>query len=303
MTNFTTSMFESIKETLESQKTGSGNFKDILKTPPGNSYIVRFIPNVKEPSRTMYHYFHHGWNSKATGQYVNGICPTTWGDPCSICMARMKLYQSGTEEDTILAKDLKRKENWLVNVVVVKDPKNPENDGQVKMVRYGKQVDKIVTEAISGEDADEFGAAIFDLTKNGCNFRIKVEKNEGDYPTYVSSKFLSKSAIEGFTAAKIEEVYENMFELDTVFETKTDDQLVEMLNEHFYGKDVLVTSNRSSDESEDTEVDLSDLTDDVEETSKDTPAVDDDDDDDDENIDDENIDDADEKINELLADL
>ncbi len=56
------------------------------------------------------------------------------------------------------------------------------------MLRYGKQLHKIITDAIEGDDAAEFGAKIFDLGDDGVNFKIKCEQ-QGDYPTYVSSRF------------------------------------------------------------------------------------------------------------------
>jgi len=254
MSKFTASMFESIKETLETQKTGNGNFKDILKTEPGSSYIVRFVPNMKEPNRTIHKYFHHGWNSHVTGQYTTTLCPTMVGDRCEICEKRMKIWQSNLDDETKkkLGKDLKRKENWLVNVFVVKDPTNEANNGQLKMMRYGKQVDKIVDEAISGEDAEEFGARIFDLTKEGCNFRIKVEKNEGGYPTYVASKFLNASPIEGLTADKIEEIHNNIFELDKIFDSKDAAGISDMLKDHFRDGG---SSDSDSDISSDTPTD------------------------------------------------
>ena len=253
---FTKSMFDSIKESIENQKSSYGSFKDILKTEVGNSYIVRLIPNTTHPDRTFYHYFQHGWNSFATGQYQGALCPTTWGERCPICEERIKLYRENTPEAKKRAGELKRKENWLVNIFVVKDPKKPENDNTVKILRYGKQINKIINEAVSGEDADEFGAAIFDLTKDGCNFRIKVEKNEGDYPTYISSKFLGKSEIPGLTQEKIEEISGKLFELDKAFDTKTYTQLEEMLNDHFHCK-----STKTKSETNPTEFNPADLED------------------------------------------
>ena len=44
-----------------------------------------------------------------------------------------------------------------------------------KIVKYGKQIKTILDNAIKGEDAERFGAAVFDL-ENGCDFRIKVEE-------------------------------------------------------------------------------------------------------------------------------
>ena len=234
MKQFTKSMFEGIKESLENQKgNSSGNFRDIIKTDPGYSYIVRLIPNTEDPAKTIFHYYHHQWTSPTTGQTVRAMCPATWNERCPICEERIKLYKSGSDENKNIAKALKRKENWLVNVYVIKDPKNAENNNNVKIFRYGKQIDKIIEAAIKGEDAQEFGAAIFDFTDQGCNFRIKVEKNEGDYPTYVSSKFLSKSNVEGLDSQKIDEVYCKAFELDKFFEKQDNEQIKKLIEQHF----------------------------------------------------------------------
>ena len=233
--NFTQSMFESIKNSLENQK-ASGNFKDILKTDTGNTYVVRLVPYIKDPKRTIYHYYSHGWNSRITGQFISAICPTTWGERCPICEHRIKLYREGSESAKKDAQELKRNEKWLVNVYVVKNPKNTADEGTIKILRYGKQLDKIIHEAVEGEDAEEFGAKIFDLTKEGCSLRIKVEKNEGGYPSYVSSKFLSSSEIDGLTEAKINEIYNKVFDLDGMDEHKSYETLQETFNDHFTGK-------------------------------------------------------------------
>jgi hypothetical protein len=129
---------------------------------------------------------------------------------------------------------LGRKEQWLVNVYVVHDPTNEENNGMVKILRYGKQLDKVIRDATEGIDKDEFGARVFDLSEDGCNLRIVVEKNDGGYPTYVSSKFLRESEIDGMTGEKIEEVYGDLFKLNEVFEAKSSEEVKELLNTHFF---------------------------------------------------------------------
>jgi len=229
---FSASMFDTLKGAMAEQRSG-GNFKDILKTEIGRNYLVRLIPNVNDISKTIYHYFNHGWQSLATGQFVSCVCPSTVGLRCPICEERVRLYR-GDEDDKKNAKMLGKKEQWLANVYVVDDPSSEENKDQIKIFRYGKQIEKIITDATEGIDKDEFGARIFDLTDEGCNLRITVEKNDGGYPTYVSSKFLRESAIKGMTDAKIEDIYEKLFQLDKVFEMKTPDEVKEMLDTHFF---------------------------------------------------------------------
>jgi hypothetical protein len=232
----TQSMFESIKNSLNRAEK-SGNYKNILKVNIDKSILVRFAanPNIN-PIQTFFHYYHHIWESRATGEFVSALCPTTNGDRCPLCEARFKLYKSKSDSDKEIAALLNRKENWLVNCYIINDQVTPENNGTIKMLRFGKQIQNIINQAVEGDDASEIGAnAIFDLTEKGSNFRVKVDKNEGGYPTYIFSKFLNKGPIEGMTPQKIKDIYEKqVFDLTTIFPFVTKEELKKMLNVHIY---------------------------------------------------------------------
>ena len=231
MSIFTTTMFDSIKQALNKQ-TKSGGVGDILRTPPGNTFEVRLLPSIKNPDKTFFHYYAHGWTSFATGQYVNALSPTTWGERDPVSEVRYQHYRSGTPEEKEKSRSIIRSEKWLVNAYVINDPVSPENNGTVKVVRFGKQLHKIVMDAIEGDDAEEFGARIFDLSKNGCNLKIKVDK-QGDFPSYVSSRFSTPGAVKGLTKESAQEMYDNIHDLEEVLPRKTQDELVEMVNEHY----------------------------------------------------------------------
>lgn len=233
MKKFSQSMFDELKGVMAEQRSGS-SFKNILKTTVGNNYIVRLIPDLNNVSNTIFHYFVHGWKSLATGQFVSCVCPTSIGNRCSICEARAKLYREEDEKSKQNANLLGRKEQWLVNVYVIDDPTNKENKNTIKVLRYGKQLDKVIRDATEGVDKDEFGVRVFDLSDQGCSLRIAVEKNDGGYPTYTSSKFLRESKIEGLTDENVEKTYENLFPLAKMFEVKSSDEVTELLNTHFY---------------------------------------------------------------------
>ena len=235
MSEFNTSMFQSIKDALaSSDNKGSATYNEIMQTRAGNTYTVRLLPYAKDPGKTFFHYYNHGWVSYATGQYVQTLSPQTFGDRDPIAEERFRVLRTGTEEEKEKMSAVRRLEKWLVNVYVVDDPSNPENNGKVKLLRYGKQLQKIITEAIEGEDAEEFGARIFDLGPEGVNFKIKVEQ-QGDYPTYVSSRFTTAGKID-LSEDEQKDVYDNVFDLSDVFTLKTFDELKEMLNEHYYCK-------------------------------------------------------------------
>ena len=235
MSTFNMSMFESIKGALaSSNEAGRSKFSEIMQTKPGNTYTVRLLPDSKSPAETFFHYYNMGWNSFATGQYVQTLSPQTFGERCPINEERFRLSRTGSDTEKEKASALRRIEKWLVNVYVVDDPSNPDNNGKVKMLRYGKQIHKIITEAIEGEDSEEFGAKIFDLGDDGVTFKIKCEQ-QGDYPTYVSSRFTTAGKL-NLTEDRQKDIYEGTHTLKETFPAKSNDELVQMLNEHFHCK-------------------------------------------------------------------
>ncbi len=238
MSAYNVNMFEAIKASLNKANNNGGNstFKDVLRFEKNNTYLVRLLPNIHNIEETFLHYFQFGWESKATGQYVSAVSPVTIKERCPINELRMKLYRSGNKADEEFARTIRRSEQWMVNCYVVNNPTNPELEGEVKILRYGKQLDKIIKDAVEGDDADEYGPAVFDLTENGCNLRIKVETNEGGYPTYVSSRFLKPSTIPGITKSKIDDVYNKAFDLSDLLQIKPYEELEEMINIHLLNK-------------------------------------------------------------------
>ena len=235
MSAFNMSMFESIKGALaSSNEAGKSKFSEIMQTKPGNTYTVRLLPDSKAPTETFFHYYNMGWNSFATGQYVQTLSPQTFGERCPINEERFRLSRTGSDAEKEKANALRRAEKWLVNVYVVDDPSNPDNNGKVKMLRYGKQLHKIISEAIDGEDSAEFGAKIFDLGDDGVTFKIKCEQ-QGDYPTYVSSRFTSATKL-NLSEDQQKDIYGGTHTLKDTFPIKSNDELVEMLNEHFHCK-------------------------------------------------------------------
>jgi len=239
-------MFASIKDALaKSEKTG-GNplYKEILKFKAGNTYVLRLLPNVTDPSKTFYHYYQHGWNSFATGEYVSALSLQTVGKPDPIGIETFRIKKNGTEEQKEKAQAVKWQEQWYVNVYVVDDPVTPANNGTVKIFRFGKKLHNIIESAISGDDSDEFGSRVFDLTKDGVNFKLKAEK-QGEYTTYDSSRFTSPVSL-NLAEDKIEQVYNSVHDLTVVNPIKSEEELIEMWNKHFVCKPLYESSETQS---------------------------------------------------------
>jgi gp32 DNA binding protein like len=233
---FNKNIFDEIKASLASKNDSS--YKDIMKFEAGKTYQVRIIPNLLEPKKTIYHYYHHSWKSYSNGQFITALCPTTYGGTCPIDSYVMKTYNTGTDAEKKKLSDISRKESWMVNAYVISDPTNPENEGKVKVIRYGKELAKIINSAIDGDDAAEFGHKIFDVA-NGCTLRIKCENRTGGtgsrtFVTYASSKFLSPSKLDGIDTDKLKTIHEGVFDLTKFNKTKTAAELQRMLDQHFF---------------------------------------------------------------------
>jgi len=229
------SMFQSIRDAIAKSETSSGNplYKEILKFKVGNTYVLRLLPNIKSPENTFYHFYTHGWNSFTTGQYVSTLSLQTIGQPDPISKERYRLLKNGSPEEKAKAETVKWQEQWYVNVYVVDDPVNPENNGTVKIFRYGKMLDKMIKSAIEGDDSDEFGHRVFDLSASGVNFKLKVEK-QGEWTSYNSSRFTSPVDL-GLTEEKMEEIYGNVHDLTSVNQIKSESEITDMWNTHFLG--------------------------------------------------------------------
>lgn len=225
-------MFTAIQGCLDkTDKPTNIDYSNILKFEIGKTYKLRLIPFVNDPSKTIIHYIEYGWTSKATDNYVSAISPSTWQKPCPIS----EVYRKGFKE-RVNTSGIKRREQWLVNVFVVDDPSHPENNGTVKVFRYGKQIDKIIQQATVGDLSDELGKAVFDVTSNGYDFIVRCEKQQ-EFPNYSNSSFARRpSALPGIgdDEAKITEIYSHLIDLSDLCKVKSYESLQKMLDEHYY---------------------------------------------------------------------
>jgi hypothetical protein len=227
-------MFDSIKDALNKTQKQPSATKNILTLEKGKTYILRLLPNIEQPDKTWFNYYTFGWKSFSNGSYISTVSPSSFGERDPIAEERIKLYRTGSVDDKEKIKAVRRSEKWLVNVYVVSDPTNPENNGQVRILRYGKQLHTVINSAVAGEDADEFGSKVFDLTSKGVNLKIKVDE-QGEFANYSSSRFTGPTDLK-LTSEQIATIYSSVFNLNEIFTIRSYDELKEMFDEHFYCK-------------------------------------------------------------------
>jgi len=135
--------------------------------------------------------FSHGF--QGPGGWLIDNCLTTKSQQCPVCEHNNKLWNSGIEANKEIVRKQKRKLNYIANIYIVSDPKHPENEGQVKLFKFGKKIFDKITEAMNPAFEDETPINPFDFWK-GANFKLEITKVAG-YQNYDKSEFTSAAPL------------------------------------------------------------------------------------------------------------
>ena len=175
----------------------------------GNGYAVfRFLPAVQDEDFPWARLWSHAFQGPGGWLIENSL--TTLNKKCPISEANTLLWNSGVEADKDIARKRKRKLSYYANILIVSDSKHPENEGQVKLYRFGKKIFDKITEAMKPEFEDETPINPFDFWE-GANFKLKIRKVDG-YWNYDKSEFEGPSAVFDNDEA-IEELWNKQYPL------------------------------------------------------------------------------------------
>lgn len=191
-----------------------GEWKLKLDNAGNGQAVIRFLPGKGEEGVPFAVLVNHGF--KKNGKWYIENCTSTHGDydSCPVCqhLSKNDSYNTNNEEYKLL----KRKTSYYANILVVKDPAAPENEGKVFKYRFGKKIwDKI--NAMVAVDV-EMGETPIDVTcvYEGANFVLKVKKVSG-FSNYDESKFLGQSEIPNIDDESYQaQLQEQMIDLTTL---------------------------------------------------------------------------------------
>jgi len=173
---------------------------------------IRFLPAAAadgDDALPWVRVFNHGFQGPG-GWFIDN-CLTTVNDKCPVCEHNSTLWNSGIEANKEIARKQKRKLTYIANILVVSDPSNPQNEGQIKLFKFGKKIFDKISEAMNPEFADETPVNPFDMWE-GANFKLKIRNVEG-YRNYDKSEFADKSALFDGSDEKLEELWKNEYSL------------------------------------------------------------------------------------------
>jgi hypothetical protein len=181
--------------------------------------VIRFLPAPAvdgDDALPWVRTFSHGFQGPG-GWFIDN-CLTTLNDKCPVCEHNNTLWNSGIEANKEIARKQKRKLSYVANILVVSDPTNPSNEGQIRLYKFGKKIFDKITEAMNPEFADETPVNPFDLWE-GANFKLKIRNVEG-YRNYDKSEFATPGAVLEGDDAKLEELWKKEYSLKEFTEKK-----------------------------------------------------------------------------------
>ena len=159
----------------------------------GNGYaVIRFLPPPKGEDLPWVRIWNHAFQGPTGKWYIeNSLTTLNKQDPVS--ELNSELWNSGTEANKEIARKQKRKLVYISNIYVVKDQAHPENEGQVRLFKFGKKIFDKIKDAMQPTYEDEEPVNPFDFWK-GANFKLKIRNVEG-YRNYDKSEFDSAAPL------------------------------------------------------------------------------------------------------------
>jgi len=189
--------------------------------------IIRFLPGPSvdgDDGLPWVRVFNHGFQGPG-GWYIENSL-TTLGQKDPVSEYNSTLWNSGIEANKEIARKQKRRLTYISNILVVSDPKHPENEGQIKLYKYGKKIFDKINETMNPEFPDEKPVNPFDFWE-GANFKLKIRQVEG-YRNYDKSEFESPAPLFDGDDDKLEALWKKEYSLKEFLEPK-----------HFKSYDVL----------------------------------------------------------------
>lgn len=174
------------------------------------SATIRFLPRAEGDELPWVRVFSHGFQGPTGKWYIENSL-TTLGEADPVGELNSRLWNSGVDADKETARKQKRRLHYIANVLIVSDPKHPENEGQVRLFKFGKKIfDKIMDKARPTFE-DETPVNVFDLW-DGADFKLRMRKVEG-YPNYDQSVFMEPTPVLGGDEEKILKVVNSQYKL------------------------------------------------------------------------------------------
>jgi len=222
--------FEEFKQERENDKSADKNNVDFARVYPNPKMGTFDKPKeyhsrlLTDPDGNFYKkYYYHMFQSGENWNFI--MCPKThdMNEYCPWCHATQLLYK-GSASDKKKAYQYKRKEKYVGNIYVIRDPRDvDEQDNDKKfanktfLYNFPQTIETLIRKEITDTE-NGWGYDIFD-PQNGHNLIISIgakkpDKNGKVWPDYSLTTFAKRSSSIAKTESEIEEIMNTCQSID-----------------------------------------------------------------------------------------
>jgi len=226
-----------LNNTTNDRKSNDDKYWKPTVDKAGNgSAIIRFLPAPPDEDVPFIRYWDHGFKGPGGKWYIENS-RTTLGEKDPLSEYNSRLWRESDNDDSPQRKQVrnqKRREHYVSNILVIKDPGNPDNNDKVFLYKYGKKIFNKINELMNPvDDGIEEIAPVnpFDMW-NGADFYLRIRKVEG-YQNYDKSSFGAPKAISE-DDDELESLWKSEHSLQTIVDPsnfKSYEELERHLNE------------------------------------------------------------------------
>lgn len=189
-----------------------------VRDKAGNAYaVIRFLPAPEGEDVPFVRYWDHGFKGPK-GWYIEKSL-TSLGQPDPMTEYNSEMYNSGNKQKKdFVSKHSKRKLRYVSNILVIKHPARPEDEGKVFQYRYGKKIFDMIQDKMHPQFQDEKPVIPFDLW-DGANFNLKMREADG-FPSYDKSTFSEPGPLGNGDEEVMEAIWKQSKSLQTFLDPK-----------------------------------------------------------------------------------
>jgi hypothetical protein len=243
--------FDSLMKAVESianpsnEKRGDDDrfWKPTVDKAGNGQAVLRFLPAPAGEELPWVRMYDHGFQGPTGKWYIENSL-TTINKPDPLGELNSELWNSGIEANKEIARKQKRRLSYISNVLVIRDPANPENEGKVFLYKYGKKIFDKIKDVMQPTFEDEAPVNPFDLWE-GANFKLRIRQVDG-YRNYDKSEFDGATPLDE-DEDKLEQVWKSTHSLAAFLDPsnfKTYDELKAKLNAVLSGGARLATAEK-----------------------------------------------------------
>lgn len=225
--------FADLSKKLADEKKGGGQggpddrYWKLTVDDAGNGYaVIRFLPAIDGEDFPFVKMYSHAFKNDKTGKWYIENCRSTINETDPVMEINSELWNSGIEANKDLARKQKRQLKYISNILVVKDSKNPQNEGKVFLFSYGTKIFNMIENALEPKFEDEKAFNPYDFW-DGANFNLKAYMSDKQR-SYDKSGFAAPAPLFDGDDAALEKLWAQEYSLQAVIapdQFKSYDQL------------------------------------------------------------------------------